>query len=238
MVQAVVETGFYVLCAYAAAGAAVSVALHLKGLARIDHATIGAKPLFRVLISPGLIALWPVMLVKWRKALRGENTAGPLERPVSAAGLRAIHGHLIRVIAVLTPVAVALAVATRPPANASETPLNILALLDAAGDVIAQESEFGGLPVTCRVRADAAGARQIELEGEVQLPFPSLAVYLIPAGADETPAEGIFLGAFWGPGLRRYEVPSEEIGPGSKLLLYSLADGDSVAVGRVPVAKG
>lgn len=199
MVQSVVERGFFLLCAYVAAGAVMSAALHVRGLARIDHATAGSKLLFRVLITPGLIAFWPLMAIKWRKAARGEDTSGPYDRPISAGGLRTVHRHLIRLIRVLTPIAVAAAVATRPPAIVFETSLNAFATPATAGEVIAQRSDFWGLPVTCRVRADSKGNHQLELEGSDQLPQPSLAVYLIPAGAGEMPGEAVFLGAFWGP---------------------------------------
>jgi hypothetical protein len=35
------------------------------GLTRIDHGAKGAGLGFRLLILPGLIALWPLMLIRW-----------------------------------------------------------------------------------------------------------------------------------------------------------------------------
>ena len=53
------------LALYAAAGAVFALAFLSIGLPRIDHASKGAGLLFRLMIVPGLIALWPLMLVRW-----------------------------------------------------------------------------------------------------------------------------------------------------------------------------
>ena len=50
---------------YAAVGAAFALAFLTLGLARVDHGAIGAGIMFRLLIVPGLIALWPLMLIRW-----------------------------------------------------------------------------------------------------------------------------------------------------------------------------
>lgn len=48
-----------------------------KGIARIDPATTRAPFLFRLIILPGLILLWPLMLHKWISAHRATKTQGP-----------------------------------------------------------------------------------------------------------------------------------------------------------------
>ncbi len=50
---------------YAAAGAIFSLAFLVLGLARIDDGAKGAGFTFRLVILPGLIALWPIMLIRW-----------------------------------------------------------------------------------------------------------------------------------------------------------------------------
>lgn len=50
---------------YAAAGAIFSLAFLTLGLKRIDHGAKGAGFTFRLMIFPGLMALWPIMLVRW-----------------------------------------------------------------------------------------------------------------------------------------------------------------------------
>ena len=50
---------------YAAAGAVFSIGFLIFGLTAIDNGAKGAGILFRLMILPGLIALWPLMLVRW-----------------------------------------------------------------------------------------------------------------------------------------------------------------------------
>jgi hypothetical protein len=50
---------------YAAAGAVFAVLFLLFALPRIDSGAKGAGLTFRLLILPGLIALWPLMLIRW-----------------------------------------------------------------------------------------------------------------------------------------------------------------------------
>lgn len=50
---------------YAAAGVVFALAFLLLGITRIDNGAKGAGLGFRLLILPGLIALWPLMLIRW-----------------------------------------------------------------------------------------------------------------------------------------------------------------------------
>lgn len=50
---------------YAAAGVVFALAFILLGISRIDNGAKGAGLGFRLLILPGLIALWPLMLIRW-----------------------------------------------------------------------------------------------------------------------------------------------------------------------------
>jgi hypothetical protein len=50
---------------YAAAGAVFAVVFLLFGVTRVDDGAKGASLGFRLLIIPGLIALWPLMLIRW-----------------------------------------------------------------------------------------------------------------------------------------------------------------------------
>jgi len=54
------------LAAYLAAGVLVAVALLLGGLRRIDTAAAAAPMRVKLLLVPGMVALWPLML---RRAL-------------------------------------------------------------------------------------------------------------------------------------------------------------------------
>jgi len=54
---------------YLAAGLVFAGAFHVFGLARVDPAARGAGWGFRLLITPALAALWPVMAARWIAAL-------------------------------------------------------------------------------------------------------------------------------------------------------------------------
>lgn len=50
---------------YAAAGGVFALGFLILGLTRIDHGASGASIWFRSLIVPGLVVLWPLMLIRW-----------------------------------------------------------------------------------------------------------------------------------------------------------------------------
>lgn len=57
-----------ILGAYLALGVVFAIPFLTRGIARIDPAARAATPAFRLLILPGVAALWPVLAVKWRRA--------------------------------------------------------------------------------------------------------------------------------------------------------------------------
>ena len=111
MIETFANFLFYALSAYAAAGVVVAVLLHAGGLVRIDPAVKGAGWWFRTLITPGLVALWPWMLMRRRGSAKGA-----VDRPFSAAGLRRAHLGLAVALALLVPILVVLGLVLRPGA--------------------------------------------------------------------------------------------------------------------------
>jgi hypothetical protein len=53
------------LAVYAAAGTLFAVPFALGGVAAIDAAAARSGGAFRLIIVPGVIALWPLLLVRW-----------------------------------------------------------------------------------------------------------------------------------------------------------------------------
>ena len=41
-----------------------------KGITKVDEGTINSKFGFKMIIMPGVIVFWPVLLRKWRKAIK------------------------------------------------------------------------------------------------------------------------------------------------------------------------
>lgn len=62
------------LAIYTACGLAVGIPFVVRGVDRVDSAARGAPVGFRLLILPGVIALWPLMATKWRDAIRRGET--------------------------------------------------------------------------------------------------------------------------------------------------------------------
>lgn len=54
--------------AHLAAGLAFALAFVTVGVQRVDPAARGAPWGFRLLILPGAVALWPLLLVRWLRA--------------------------------------------------------------------------------------------------------------------------------------------------------------------------
>ena len=60
--------------AYLAAGVVVALGIEWRGLPRIDRLAGHGSPGFRILIFPGLVALWPLML---RRVVAGRGAPPP-----------------------------------------------------------------------------------------------------------------------------------------------------------------
>jgi hypothetical protein len=106
---------------YLAMGIAVAVGIHWRGLARIDPGTRGAGIGFRILITPGLVALWPWLLVVWNRAVRGSGFQGGSAVSPSAGSLRIAHVWAWRILGILVPAALALLLVSRPPTSPPTT---------------------------------------------------------------------------------------------------------------------
>ena len=59
------------LAVYGIAGVLFAVPFAWRGAGVLDPAARGGTWGLRLLILPGVAALWPLMFLKWRKAVRG-----------------------------------------------------------------------------------------------------------------------------------------------------------------------
>ena len=99
----IVEIVLLLAAAYLALGGVFAVVFLTKGLRQLDHATHDAGKVFRLLITPGIVALWPWLVVKWRRAASGGSFAGSAEVPVSPRAQRRVHSLLVKLLVVLVP---------------------------------------------------------------------------------------------------------------------------------------
>ena len=224
----------YALGIYALAGVFAAVSLHVRGLGVLDHATIGAPVLFRVLVTPGMIALWPVLVLKWRRATRGLDVAGAPDAPVRAMGLRKIHGFAARGLAVALPVVIGAAVIVREPIATSEAVTSLQEPAPLAHVAMEQKNAFGELPIVLRLRADDTRSWQVELDVARDLEKAALALYWSNApDGSLMPGTAVYLGNVFGPGSRHYVIDEKHIVAGGTLVLYSFIDAEVIARARV-----
>ena len=54
---------------YLAAGLFFAVAFHLRGMRRVDAGVRGSTWGFRILVTPGVVALWPWLARSWRRGV-------------------------------------------------------------------------------------------------------------------------------------------------------------------------
>jgi hypothetical protein len=72
MPPALADALLAVITLHAALGALFAMAFHWRGLARVDAAAAHASFGFRALVTPGVIALWPLLAHRWWTATRTE----------------------------------------------------------------------------------------------------------------------------------------------------------------------
>ena len=88
---------------YLAFGLAFAVWFQALGWTRIDASAAGGGIGFRLLITPGLVLLWPLLLMKWWRHNHHLVFLGDPIGPVSPRRLRRCHGLIWKGLAVLVP---------------------------------------------------------------------------------------------------------------------------------------
>lgn len=98
MVFPIAESVLAIAQAYASAGVLVALAFLLFGLDRVDPAA-RTSYIFRALIFPGLVLIWPVVVWRWRHA----GTA-PSRPPLPVSRHVALHSVVWFSLALLVPI--------------------------------------------------------------------------------------------------------------------------------------
>ena len=107
-----------VLAGYMAIGAVFAGVFVARGVAMVDHAAAGSGWAFRLLIAPGVAALWPLMLSRWVLAARtGVHEPVVAREGAAMSRLRRAHAAVWMVLGPVLIGAVAAAWWLRPPAG-------------------------------------------------------------------------------------------------------------------------
>jgi len=64
----IVAVIFTLVAVYLIAGLAFAIPFVTKGVTQIDEGAAGSKWGFRIIIIPGVMVFWPLLLRKWMKA--------------------------------------------------------------------------------------------------------------------------------------------------------------------------
>lgn len=96
------------------AGAAVAVVFLLVGIGRVDDSARGSYT-FRPLLVPGVLLLWPLVLMRWYALETADPTIANVDKP-----LRDAHAWVWALLAILIPVILATSLLIRqaPPSPA------------------------------------------------------------------------------------------------------------------------
>lgn len=63
-----------IVAIYLFAGLVFAIPFVIRGVTQIDEGAIGSKWGFRLIIIPGTIVFWPVLLKKWREEISRKGT--------------------------------------------------------------------------------------------------------------------------------------------------------------------
>ena len=66
-----------VVAVYLAAGFIFAIAFVVKGVAIVDEGALGSSVGFRMIIIPGVMIFWPLLLSKWRQSAKRKKHAQP-----------------------------------------------------------------------------------------------------------------------------------------------------------------
>lgn len=84
MPESLAITILLTLAAYASLGCVFATWFLARGVGRVDPAATGSGVWFRLIILPGVVALWPVLAMKARAAAGKGGGAGGAARGVSS----------------------------------------------------------------------------------------------------------------------------------------------------------
>lgn len=109
MIEAVFTILVGIAGAYVTVGLAVAVLFFTRWLKTFDPAAVGGSREFRVLVTPGIVLLWPLIVMKVFYPNSGGN-------PDGAEALRRIHRLAFIVLAIAVTLVFTAALVWRAPA--------------------------------------------------------------------------------------------------------------------------
>jgi hypothetical protein len=110
---------------YAGCGLIVAVVFLARWCKSFDPSATDGTWGFRLLIVPGIIVLWPMILAKVRTIRSGGTAQGPAETPFRQEMLRRNHGLAFMALAIVGPLLFAVALIWRAPRLEDTPPVDV-----------------------------------------------------------------------------------------------------------------
>jgi len=105
----------FIAAAYLGCGALVAAFFFVRWCGSFDPSAREGSWGFRVLIAPGVVALWPVILAQVARLQRNQKVEGEAETPISPEALRRNHSLAFVVLGILAQVIFAVVLTRRAP---------------------------------------------------------------------------------------------------------------------------
>lgn len=240
MYETTVSLLLWLVAAYLAIGLILALPLHRRALPAIDHGTRSARWPFLVLVTPGIITLWPFLSYRWRQALHGLIQDDAQERPAAQESLRRWHGLVTVMLAVLCPATIALALVFRGPAHPVPR-----ASVDIPGPELywfrrmpSDGLAFPNLPISVSLGKDLDQNMGLLVEIEKNATLPATAFYWSRelGEPDSVPKAAVLIGVVAGAYTRWFPFPAREMSERGYLIAYSFTHhtAESVEIGKAP----
>lgn len=228
MFETVVWGVLFAVGLYLAAGVLCALPLQRWGLARIDPAAHASGWGFRILITPGLATFWPLLLWRWRQALRREGTAGAPETPTRQAGLRRWQRAITITLLILCPgITIGALLLPDPPSIYQPLPSAIFPEGELLQHLPPLGRIFPSLPATILIGRTSGREYGLEFRFEKGGSAPPAAFYWAPGRgeAGEIPPDARFISIVWPTRRRWYRFPDRSMVSSGYFYLYYFTDG-------------
>lgn len=235
MFETVLNTTFILLAIHFAVGLLLLIPIHARILPKIDPACESVGFFFRMLVSPGLVSLWPIVLIAWRRQQRALPAHGPLETPLRLTTLQ--RGHRAFWFIALAPL-LGLSAIVYGRYDGQLLRQNVSESTIVRYGRVAPHMDggriFPSLPANVRL-VWRRGGYQLRFDFDDQLSVPASGLYWAPALSEskQLPASAVLLGILEERQLQWIPLPTPETFQSGFWIVYSFSE-DTMASFAVP----
>lgn len=179
MTVTIVEIIFTIIALYLILGVVFAIAFVIKGVNEIDEGAHGSSIGFRIIIIPGVIVFWSVLLKKWMQRKDQNKEDQKPKYSFAIKPLRKDHFRIWQMLAILLPFIIIAAVVVRPefPKDKLLQPSTAKALPVILKTAVNRED----YEIYLRSNADTSEL-QLEWIDKKTLTYPSATIYKTTKG--------------------------------------------------------